>query len=47
VVATGVGTKLIRNGDLIRVDGDVGVVTILERAGDPATAGTLGAGAAS
>jgi pyruvate, water dikinase len=39
VVATGVGTKQIRNGDLIRVDGDAGIVTILERAGDPATTG--------
>ena len=33
VVATGVGTQLVRTGDRIRVDGNTGVVTILERAG--------------
>ncbi|MER3452165.1 MAG: hypothetical protein C4344_00185 [Acidimicrobiia bacterium] len=33
VVGTGRATKLIRTGDRIRVDGDTGVVTILERAG--------------
>jgi pyruvate,water dikinase len=36
VVATGVGTQLVKTGDRIRVDGDHGVVTILERAGAPA-----------
>jgi pyruvate,water dikinase len=33
VVGTGRATKVIRTGDRIRVDGDTGVVTILERAG--------------
>ncbi len=33
VVATGVGTQKVRTGDRIRVDGNTGVVTILERAG--------------
>jgi pyruvate,water dikinase len=32
VVGTGNGTSVIRTGDLIRVDGDTGEVTILERA---------------
>jgi pyruvate,water dikinase len=47
VVATGVGTKQIRNGDLIRVDGDAGIVTILERAGDSASTSIVGAEAGS
>ncbi|HWG60971.1 MAG TPA: PEP-utilizing enzyme [Streptosporangiaceae bacterium] len=33
VVATGVGTRVIRTGDLLRVDGNTGMVSILERAG--------------
>jgi pyruvate,water dikinase len=32
VVGTGYATKLIKTGDRIRVDGDTGVVTILEKA---------------
>lgn len=32
VTGTGVATKLIRTGDLVRVDGDSGVVTVVERA---------------
>jgi pyruvate,water dikinase len=47
VVATGVGTKQIRTGDLVRVDGNAGIVTILERASSPASAEALGARAAS
>jgi pyruvate,water dikinase len=35
VVATGIGTHVVRTGDRLRVDGDKGVVTILERAGTP------------
>ncbi len=31
VVATGVGTKIVRTGDRLRVDGNTGVITILER----------------
>jgi pyruvate,water dikinase len=34
VVATGTGTKVVKTGDRLRVDGSSGVVTILERAGD-------------
>ena len=33
VVGTGTATQKIRTGDLVRVDGDEGVVTVLERAG--------------
>jgi pyruvate, water dikinase len=36
VVATGIGTQVVRTGDRLRVDGDTGVVTILARAGDQA-----------
>ena len=32
VTGTGIATSVIKTGDLIRVDGDTGVVTILERA---------------
>jgi pyruvate, water dikinase len=32
VVATGIGTKVIRTGDRLRVDGNTGIVTIAERA---------------
>ena len=32
VVGTGKGTKLIKTGDLVRIDGDTGKVTIIERA---------------
>jgi pyruvate,water dikinase len=32
VVGTGKGTQLIKTGDLIRMDGDTGMVTILQRA---------------
>jgi phosphohistidine swiveling domain-containing protein len=32
VVGLGVATRLIRTGDLIELDGDSGVVRILERA---------------
>jgi phosphohistidine swiveling domain-containing protein len=31
VVGTGKATHLIKTGDLIRIDGDSGVVAILER----------------
>jgi pyruvate,water dikinase len=31
VVGTGKGTRLIKTGDLIRIDGDSGIVEILER----------------
>lgn len=40
VVATGAGTKLLRTGDLIRVDGDAGTVDIVERAGPRPAGGT-------
>jgi pyruvate,water dikinase len=33
VVATGIGTKIVRTGDRLRVDGNTGVVSILEKAG--------------
>jgi pyruvate,water dikinase len=33
VTGTGVATSVIKTGDLLRVDGDTGVVTILKRAG--------------
>ena len=33
VVATGVGTKVLHTGDRLRVDGNTGTVTIIERAG--------------
>jgi len=39
VVATGIGTKVVRTGDLLRVDGNTGVVTILARAGDTSAVG--------
>ncbi len=32
VVATGIGTQVLRTGDRLRVDGNAGLVTILERA---------------
>jgi pyruvate,water dikinase len=32
VVATGIGTKVVRTGDRLRVDGNTGVVSILEKA---------------
>jgi len=32
VTGTGVSTALIKNGDIIRVDGDTGVVTVIKRA---------------
>jgi pyruvate,water dikinase len=32
VVATGIGTKAIHTGDRLRVDGNSGTVTVLERA---------------
>jgi hypothetical protein len=41
VAATGVGTQVVHTGDRLRVDGDTGVVTILERAG-VAAAGAVG-----
>ncbi len=41
VAATGVGTRVVRTGDRLRVDGNTGVVTILERAG-VAAAGAVG-----
>ena len=34
VVATGIGTSMLKTGDRLRVDGDNGVVTVLERAAD-------------
>ena len=33
VTGTGIATSVIKTGDIIRVDGDTGVVTIVERAG--------------
>lgn len=42
VAATGVGTRLVHTGDRLRVDGNTGVVTILERVG-LAEAETVGA----
>ncbi|HTW19271.1 MAG TPA: PEP-utilizing enzyme [Mycobacteriales bacterium] len=36
VVATGIGTQLVKTGDRLRVDGDNGVVTFLSRAADSA-----------
>jgi pyruvate,water dikinase len=33
VTGTGVGTAVIKTGDIIKVDGDTGVVTIVKRAG--------------
>jgi pyruvate,water dikinase len=44
VVATGVGTKVVKTGDRLRVDGNTGVVTILSRASGSAPAGEPGAG---
>jgi len=41
VAATGVGTQVVHTGDRLRVDGNTGVVTILERAGVTA-AGAVG-----
>jgi pyruvate,water dikinase len=32
VVATDIGTKVVRTGDRLRVDGGTGVITVLERA---------------
>jgi pyruvate,water dikinase len=32
VVGTGKGTHVIKTGDLIRIEGDTGIVTILQRA---------------
>ena len=34
VTGTGFATTAIKTGDRIRVDGDTGVVTIIERAGE-------------
>lgn len=31
VIGTGMGTKLINTGDILRVDGDTGIVTVIER----------------
>ena len=39
VVGTRNGTETIRTGDLVRVDGDSGTVTILDRGDEPATIG--------
>ena len=33
VVGTGKGTQFIKTGDIIRIDGDTGLVTIVKRAG--------------
>ncbi len=33
VTGTGIATSVIKTGDIIRVDGDTGVVTIVKRAG--------------
>ncbi len=33
VTGTGVATSVIKTGDIIKVDGDTGVVTIVKRAG--------------
>ena len=41
VAATGIGTQVVHTGDRLRVDGNTGVVTILERAG-VAAAGAVG-----
>jgi pyruvate,water dikinase len=32
VVGTGNGTKVLQNGDVVRVDGNEGTITILKRA---------------
>jgi pyruvate,water dikinase len=42
VAATGIGTQVVHTGDRLRVDGNTGLVTILERAG-VAAAGAIGA----
>ena len=42
VAATGIGTQVVHTGDRLRVDGNTGLVTILERAG-VAAAGAVGA----
>jgi pyruvate,water dikinase len=34
VMNTGLGTSLVRSGDVVRVDGSTGVVTILSRFAD-------------
>jgi pyruvate,water dikinase len=33
VTGTGVATQVIKTGDIVKVDGDTGVVTIVERKG--------------
>jgi len=33
VTGTGISTAAIKTGDIIRVDGDTGVVTVVQRAG--------------
>jgi pyruvate,water dikinase len=33
VTGTGVATSVIKTGDIIRIEGDTGVVTIVEKAG--------------
>jgi pyruvate,water dikinase len=33
VTGTGVATSVIKTGDIIKVDGDTGVITVVERAG--------------
>jgi pyruvate,water dikinase len=40
VVATGVGTQVIKTGDRLAVDGNAGTVTVLSRAADAATSPT-------
>ena len=35
VINTRTGTRALRSGDRVRVDGDGGTVTLLERAGEP------------
>jgi phosphohistidine swiveling domain-containing protein len=37
VVGTRNGTETVRTGDLVRVDGDSGTVTLLHRTEEPAT----------
>jgi pyruvate, water dikinase len=42
VAATGIGTQVVHTGDRLRVDGNTGLVTILERAGVSAAAAVGG-----
>jgi hypothetical protein len=41
VINTRIGTRVLRTGDLVRVDGGTGSVTVLEREGGPARGPTV------